>query len=348
MKPFNHVVIDENSRVPKYRQVVGSVIENISTGKLSVGEKIPSINALSEEFGLSRDTVEKAYKILKERKVIVAVKGKGFYVTRTQLIAKVNVLFLVNKLSSYKMQVFEAFRQEMAPSAHVDLQVYHCEESLFLQLFHKYRSSYDHYVIMPHFKTAGLRHVSAPESVLKALREIPPHKLTILDNKLADFPGSYTLVYQDFQQDLYRALKDSHDRIRQYKRLLIAYPEQSIYPYPHRILRGFRQYCVEVGIDFEILATIREDTPICEGDLYVTVPEQDLVNLVKLVRDRGWQPGREIGIISYNETPLKELLGITTFSTDFKEMGRLAARSILQREQPQLKNTFRVTHRSSL
>ena len=56
--------------------------------------KMPSINMLSEEFYLSRDTVEKAYKILKERKIITSVIGVGHYISRTNLNSKINILFL--------------------------------------------------------------------------------------------------------------------------------------------------------------------------------------------------------------------------------------------------------------
>jgi len=49
---------------------------------------------LSEEFYLSRDTVEKAYKILKERKIITSVIGAGHYISRTNLNSKINILFL--------------------------------------------------------------------------------------------------------------------------------------------------------------------------------------------------------------------------------------------------------------
>jgi DNA-binding transcriptional regulator YhcF (GntR family) len=73
------IKINENSRIPKYKQVVDSIIGDLSTGKLKVGEKIPSINELSEICYLSRDTVEKAYKFLKERNIIVAVRGKGYF-----------------------------------------------------------------------------------------------------------------------------------------------------------------------------------------------------------------------------------------------------------------------------
>lgn len=79
------ISIPENSRKPKYVQVVDSITNNISIGNFVMDDKIPSINMLSEELYLSRDTVEKAYKILKERKLINSVRRKGFYIARTNL-----------------------------------------------------------------------------------------------------------------------------------------------------------------------------------------------------------------------------------------------------------------------
>ncbi len=58
------IKIDEDSRVPKYKQIVDSILQNIANGNLKINQKIPSINSFSEEFYMSRDTVEKAYKRL--------------------------------------------------------------------------------------------------------------------------------------------------------------------------------------------------------------------------------------------------------------------------------------------
>ncbi|MDO6821410.1 GntR family transcriptional regulator, partial [Zobellia sp. 1_MG-2023] len=160
MNIFNFINIDENSRVPKYRQIVDAIIHNISSGNLKMDDKIPSINRFSEEYLLSRDTVEKAYSILRERKVIISIKGKGYYIARTKLISKVNILFLVNKLSSYKMRIYNSFIESIGGTAHTSLFIYHCEEELFLNLLEKNRNAYDYYVIMPHFKTEKLKHAS--------------------------------------------------------------------------------------------------------------------------------------------------------------------------------------------
>ena len=54
--------IDEASKVPKYKQVADIIISNIGSGIVKLGDRIPSINQTSEQFLLSRDTIEKAYK----------------------------------------------------------------------------------------------------------------------------------------------------------------------------------------------------------------------------------------------------------------------------------------------
>ncbi|MEL7162484.1 MAG: substrate-binding domain-containing protein, partial [Bacteroidota bacterium] len=85
-----------------------------------------------------------------------------------------------------------------------------------------------------------------------------------------------------------------------------------------------------------------------EGDLFITITESDLVNLVKLIRDSDFRMGENIGVISYNETPLKDLLGITTVSTDFAQMGETAAEMILEKRTDTVKNAFHFTERESL
>ena len=343
-----NIKIDHDSRKPKYKQIVDSIIADISRGNLKVGQKIPSINEISEEFYLSRDTVEKAYNQLKERKIIESVKGKGFYVAKTDLISKVNILFLINKLSSYKMTIYNAFLNAIGTNAHLDLQIYHCDETLFLKLMERYKGHYDYYVIMSHFKNDQLQHVSYTDKVLKAIEEIPDHKLILLDNKIDFLKEDIIQVYQDFEEDIIEALKEGIDKIKTYNKLILVYPDKSVYPYPREILHGFRKFCVLHSFDFEVLDEIYEAMELREGDVYITITETDLVELVKQVRESKLQLGEDIGIISYNDTPLKELLGITVIGTDFKMMGVSAAKLILENQKDQIKNSFRFIDRNSM
>ena len=348
MEMLKDIKIDENSRIPKYRQIVDAIIHNISMGNLRMGDKIPSINMFSEEFLLSRDTVEKAYNILKERQIIISIRGKGYYITRTKLISKVNILFLINKLSSYKMRIYNSFVDSIGGTSHTDLHIYHCDEDLFLNLLNKNIGAYDYYIIMPHFKTEQLEHVSSTAEVVKATKKIPKGKLIIMDNLLPQVEGAFIEIYQDFENDIYNALQEGLAKISKYEKLIITFPKNSVHPYPKRILLGFQKFCVKHSLDFEILDEIYDDMILKKGDLFITIAESDLVNLVNQIRDKEFKLGRDIGVISYNDTPLKELLGITCISTDFKVMGETAARMILDKENGKVKNPFNFIDRDSI
>ena len=348
MDMIEHIKIDENSRVPKYQQIIDSIINNISLGNLTMDQKIPSINMFSEEFYLSRDTVEKAYSILKERNIITSIRGKGFYISRTKLISKVNILFLINKLSSYKLRTYNHFIDAIGVNSYTDLHIYHCDETLFLNLLDKNKLAYDYFVIMPHFKTEDLRHESFSDNVLKAIKKIPNEKLLLLDNSKPIFNNKTIEIYQDFENDIYFALKEGISKIKKNKKLMLIYPEKAVYPYPRRILHGFRKFCVEYKLDFEILDKIYDDMILKTGDLFITIEEADLVNLVKQIREDEFQLGQDIGVISYKDTPLKELLGITVMSTDFKVMGETAAQMILNKARGKVKVPFNFIERDSL
>ena len=200
------IQIDEHSRVPKYKQIVDSSIFNISVGNLKIDHKIPSINRFSEDFYISRDTVEKAYNILKERKIISSIKGKGYYITGTKLVSKLNILFLINKLSTYKITIYNTFGDSIGTNSNTDLLIDHCDETLFLNLLDKNKNNYDYYVIMPHFKTNDLKRVSFTDEVISSIKKIPVEKLVVLDNLKLGLTGDIVEIYQDFENDIYNAL----------------------------------------------------------------------------------------------------------------------------------------------
>ena len=348
MERFKHLNFDENSRIPKYQQIVDSVRNNISLGNLKIDQKIPSINRLSEEFYLSRDTVEKAYIILKDRKIIISIRGKGYYISRTKLISKLNILFLINKLSWYKMEIYHSFLKSIGPNAYVDLHIYHCDESLFLNLLSKHKTAYDFYVIMPHFKTEDFQHTSTTVAVSQAMNRIPKNKLVIMDNKKIPIVDNIITVYQDYEKDIYNGLNDGIKKISKYKKIILIYPKKTIYPYPKRIKHGFMKFCVEHNLDFEILDQVYNDMILLKGDLFITIEEDDLVNLMEQIRDKEFTLGSDIGIISYNDTRLKALLGITVISTDFKIMGETASNMILNNEKGKVKVPFNFIDRNSI
>lgn len=345
---INHITLDLDSEVPKYLQIINSIIHNISRGHFKIGDKMPSMTELSKEFYISKDTVERAYSVLKKRKIIVAVQGKGTYITENQLISKPKILFFVNKLSPYKMKVYNSFLKKMDGSVRVDLHSFHCNETLFLELMDKHKSSYDYYVIMPHFRTDNLAYTSFTEKINKILNNIPKEKLVILDNEDHQIKGDFIEVYQDFENDLYNALEQAREKINRYKKLTLVYPQSSFYPYPKRILKGFTKFCADFNFDFKVVEEVSKEIKLKKGDLYITLEDQDLVNLVNNVKKGNYKLGEDIGVISYNDTPLKQLLGISVLSLNFNVMGEQAAEMILENKKGKVKTPFNFIDRASL
>lgn len=336
--------IDGESRIPKYRQIINSIINDIKRGSLSVGQRIPSINEISEEYYLSRDTVEKAYGYLKEKQIIVSARGKGYYVARADLSSKISILFLLNKLSAYKLQIYNAFVGGLGSVAQVDLAVYHGDPCTLHHILEEATGRYDHYVLMPHFATSG---PGSMQQVLELLRRIPDDKLLIIDNDLPELGREVAAVYQDFRMDLYDALQDGQARLCSYRKLILVFPKRQLYPYPAEIVQGFKQFCHDFKFEFSVLEEIRNNMELTPGAAYITIEESDLVSLVKLVRETNLKLGDDIGVISYNDTPLKDLLGITVISTDFKAMGETAAYMILRKKKEKVKNVFSFIDRQS-
>ncbi|WP_423146161.1 GntR family transcriptional regulator [Rubrolithibacter danxiaensis] len=326
---------------PLYIQISDSIINSISLKKLKLGDRIPSINHLSEEHLLSRDTVEKAYKELMKKGIITSVKGKGYYINRVDVEKKLRILLIFNKLSTYKKQIYDSIIHTLGSNTTIDLSVHHSNIDIFSSIINKNAGSYDYYMIMPHFYTDN-------EKAAEIIKQLPKEKVVILDKKLTDPACSYACVYQDFEKDIFEALKDGFPLIQRYKKLILVFPK--LVPYPAEIAKGFKLFCIYNTFDFSIIHGIEAFSQINKGDVYIVIEETDLANLIKICRQSHLKPGHDIGIISYNDTPLKEILleGITVISTDHELMGRTAATLILENKCTNIKNPFSLIRRNSL
>ncbi|MDY5241056.1 MAG: substrate-binding domain-containing protein [Alistipes senegalensis] len=71
--------------------------------------------------------------------------------------------------------------------------------------------------------------------------------------------------------------------------------------------------------------------------------------MVRRARERNYRVGRDISIISYNESPINEIIlnGLTTISTDFRQMGVLVARMILEKSLSKVKCDFQMIRRNT-
>ena len=102
------IKIDHESQVPVYKQIVGQVEALVRSGEYAEGCLLPSMNELSAMLDISKETVKKAYSILRNKGFIDARQGKGFYVSAAGVSEKMSVLVLFDKLSNYKQVLFNS------------------------------------------------------------------------------------------------------------------------------------------------------------------------------------------------------------------------------------------------
>lgn len=331
--------LNPNDKTPKYKQIIQSVISDIERNVLKKNEQLPSISELSEEYYLARDTVEKAYRELKERGFITSVQGKGYYVNSGES-RKMRILLIFNKLSSYKKIIYYAFLKVLGDKASVDLQIHHYNARLFDEIIDKNLGKYNYYVVMPHFFPDSEKSIA-----MKALEKIPSDELVLLDKDLPEYKNECLSVYQDFERDVAEALESANDLFTKYQRVVLVFPSDGNYPVD--IVRGVRYFCVNAHKEFIIRENVDEELLIPQT-AYVVVEEHDLAELVKKVRQSSYSLGNEIGVVSFNETTLKELLGITVITTDFETMGRTAAALLLDKKKIKVKNPFYMIRRETL
>jgi DNA-binding transcriptional regulator YhcF (GntR family) len=332
--------IDANSKIPKYQQVVDTIISDIEIGIVKVGEKIPSINETSEEYYLSRDTVEKAYKILRRRGIITAVRGKGFYVSSTKRGDNKRVLLVFNKLSDHKKTIYNSFVKNLGENATVDLQIHQSDAKTLEKIIVESLGKYDHYVIMPHLN-------EETESVRTVINKIPKDRLILLNKDFPGIEGEYGCVFEDFELDIHQALYTGIEKIRKYKKLFLVFPTENYYCVG--IKTGFINFCEEEGFAYEIIEHTHAHE-VRSRELYVVIEEGDLVEVIKKAAAKNLKLGKNIGVITYNDTPFKEILagGISVLSTDFLKMGETMAEMVKTHATKKVKNPFKLILRNSV
>lgn len=337
---FEYLHIDYYSATPKYLQLANSIIRAINEGKLKKNDTLPSINELSFEFEISRDTAEKGYKHLKNIGVLGSVPGKGYFVKNAELNQTLKIFLLFNKLSPHKKIIYDALADALGDMAAIDFYIYNNDFALFKKLIENPKEDYTHYVIIPHFMDGG-------ENAVDVINTIPKERLILLDKLIPGVTGNFGAVYESFEKDIYHSLEQALEPLAKYHTIKIIFPEYTYYP--QEILKGFSRFCHQYAFNYKVVHDISIE-PIKEGEVFINLMDNDLVTLIEKILVTKLRVGKHVGVISYNETPLKKIIlnGITTISTDFQLMGEKTAELILNQSSEHVPIPFHLTQRASL
>lgn len=329
------ISISKRQNLPKYKQIILSIEMSIAEKRLKRGDKLPSVNKVSLEFGISRDTVLLAYDELKKRGIIYAILGKGYYVKSEDFSFEQRIFLLFDELNAFKEDLYNSFLETINRNAQIDTFFHYFNPEVFKKLIHENNGNYSKYIIMP-------TNLVNAATVIKTLPEEDVFILDQTNPELKHFPS----VHQNHHKDTFNALESGKSKIRQYKKLILIF---SSYKQPIGMREGFIDFCKKNHLHYDIISNF-ENNEIQTGDLYIIPDDRHLVNVIEQSKKQKLIIGKDIGIISYNDTPLKKVVGdgITTISTDFKEMGRILAELIMNQRKEQVENKSSLIVRSSL
>ena len=326
---------DPDSQVPKYRQIVISIKRAIERKYIRIGDRIPSINQVCTSCMLSRDTVMMAYNELKSLGIISSRQGKGYYVESTDLKLEEKVFLLFDELNSFKEDLYNALVESLDSSASVDVFFHNFNYQVFRNQIIEAAGKYTTYVIMP----------ASFDNIGHLIQKLPSDKVFILDRMKPELTG-YPGIYQDFDADTYDGLVAANSHLGKYRRLVLIHPGGKE---PQERVAGFRRFCQDFHFENRIVRSLNDIRPALY-DVFLVPSDRALVELVKVAWECEFTIGEKFGIISFNDSMLKEVVagGITTISTDFPRMGQLLSSMITERQPMQLKNSSSLILRNSL
>lgn len=310
--------ISDLSGQTKLQQLIYSITEAIGNGQLKIGDALPSVNQLSKESGFSRDTVFKAYTVLRERNVIESAPQKGYFVANESY----KVFMLLDDFSAFKEQLYQSFRQNLPNSYSVDLLFHHYNPEVFQQLVQNSLGRYSLYVIM------NIEH----KTIHPILDKIDANKLLVLDMGNPE-KDKINFLLQDFSKSVKRCLEEGREKLLKYKELILVYSENNT-PHPVETVAAIRGFCKKNKLSFRKISKVNA-SELEKGQVYFVISDNDLVEVIKTCRNNQFTLGKDVGVLSYNDTPMKQIVGggISVISTDFEKMGLQAAEFVKTKQK---------------
>lgn len=321
-----------NSR-SKVKVLVDGISLKITLGTLVPGDNLPSINDMSALLYVSRDTVFKAYKELKQLELIESTPMKGYYVT-----GKVKrILLLLDTYSSFKQALYKQFVAHLSGDYKVDLIFHQYNRRLFETIIKESIGKYSLYVVM-NFSNDILSPV---------IKKLPAHQLLLLDFGNFDKSG-YNYICQDFDTAFYNCLLSVREQLAKYKQICFVMPGEHAHPLCS--IDAVKRFGALTSTPCTVIQTDSDWKGVNPSTLYIGIVREDIVSIIKSADEKGLKLGSDIGLLIYNEEPLLEVIknGISSVSIDFGLLGEKAAHFVMTRETVQEYIPTHINLRASL
>lgn len=307
----------------KHEQLVQGIINAIDEKVVTKGDLLPSVNTFISELGFARETIAKAYKELVHRGIIESKNRLGYFVATNDVKQELKVALLIFAFDIFQETFYENFRKGLGKNIQLDIFFHHNNFDTFESIVQNIKGKYGMFVIapIPSKKTPAV------------LKQLPTNRVLLVD-RFIETDEDYNYVAQEFGDSSYNAFVQLKDKIKKYDEIIFFFKPSSAEP--DEILNSFKRFMK----DYDIKGVIKEEYvsgSLEKGKVYFTIHNLELWEMLKDSKVKGLKIGSDIGFISHNDDIVKEIIfdGVTTFSTDFSEMGKKAANFVLNRKKIQ-------------
>ncbi|HEU0126490.1 MAG TPA: GntR family transcriptional regulator, partial [Flavobacterium sp.] len=242
----------------------------------------------------------------------------------------------LDTFKAYKEVLYHSVVNNLPDNVIIDVQFHHYNIDVFKTIINNGIGKYYKYVVM------NFDHKDIPP----ALSAISKDKLLLIDwNIRADKANNY--VFQDFGKAFYDALKEAVDLFKKYKKIDFVYPDFTNHPW--ETVEFFKKFCADFGFQYDLITDPKKFN-IEKGIAYISVSDRILGYFLEQCKEKDFEPGKDVGFLSYNETPMKKFIykGISVVSTDFNELGTKAAAFITHDEETKCYVPTKLIIRESL
>jgi len=298
---------------PKYLKIVDGINAAIADNEFEKGDLLPSVNGLSSELGVARETVVTAYKNLKDRGIIGSRHGVGFYVDNINTQQKLKVALVLYAFHSFQEIFYNTFREALGEDIKIEVFFHHNNKKQYQQIITNINGKYGMYVVAPiHNKITQ-----------KVLSRILPNKLLIID-RYENLGKNYSYITQEFYKTTLNVLDQLLEKLVSYKKIILFYRKDA--DYPKNIKKAFSDFTKKHRLNGKIEKQYQPHL-LKKNYAYIIIGDVDLWKLLKDAQKQSFEVGEDIGILSANDSPVKEIIcgGITTFFADFDYMAKKAA-----------------------
>jgi len=306
----------------KHDRFVQGIINAIDEKIVGQDEMLPSVNKLIKELGFSRETIVKGYKDLISRGIVEAKNRLGYFVGNGNTGQTLNVALLMYNLDTFEEQFYRNFRHELGQNVQLTTYFHHGNIEIFETILLQIKGKYGMHVVAP-----------IPHPRTKELLETIPRNKFLMFDRYEQLDGEFNHITQEFGDASYVIFSKLAPKIKQYDEFVFYHSQSSLDP--KEIVASFKKFLK----DFEINGRIEEEYvpgSVEKGKVYFTLDNFALWQIMRDCKTKKLKPGKDLGVLSHNDEPAKEIIGITTFSSDFSQMGKIAGEAVLSKEKIQL------------